>query len=135
MTSPVDLHAVVLAALEAIPHVAAHDGRVPKDLPADSDGRVFPYAVLWGSPGHTPVEARNLEGDADGALEWPVQVTVAAGDITWCLAACAEVRAALDGLRFHGGVLHEEPGPGVRSDDDATPPRFYAPLLFRSLHP
>jgi hypothetical protein len=135
MAGPAALHATTATQLRTIDSVTVFEGQVPSAPPADAGtGRVYPYVVLWGAPGFTPEEARNLEGDADGGLEWPVQVTVAAGDLTWCLGAVGLVRAALDGFRVPGGRLAEElGGPGVQVDEDTRPVRFYVPLFFRSL--
>lgn len=127
------LHAAVVAHLKAtLTTVTVHDGQVPDSPAADGEGRVYPYAVLWGAPGWVPVDARSLDGTAGGALTWPCPVTVAAGAPAWALQAVTLVRAALDGYRTPGGQLREEPGsPPLRVDDTTTPRRWYVPLAFR----
>lgn len=138
MANPAELHAGVVAHLRTLGNLSVYDGEVPDAPPADpGTGHVYPYVVVWPSAGWTPAEARTVDGDGHGALEWPVQVTVAAGEPGWCLEAVHAVRAALDGLEpaVGAGPLREEPGgPTVRPDRDATPVRFFVPLLFRSLN-
>lgn len=137
MTTPADLHAAVLAALDALPTVAAYDGAVPVALThpahADSTGRVYPYAVVWPSPGGEHDE-RGLCGPLTG-MRWTVQVTVAAGTPTWCLQAVTVVRAALVGLQLVDAtvspLVDETPRSRlVTRDDDTTPPRWFVPLQF-----
>ncbi len=139
MANPADLHAALLDRLAAIPNVTVYDADVPEAPPADpDDGRVYPYAVAWGSGGFTPDQARALDGDAYGGLDWTARVTVAAGDPGWCLQAVHRVRAVLDGhvLTATAGPLIEEPGdPGLLRDPDTTPVRWYVPLVFRCLNP
>lgn len=138
MTGPADLHAALLTRLDALPSVTAYDGQVPSAPPADEDGRVYPYVVLWPSAGTTAEEARRLSGDAHGAIDWPVALTVAAGTPTWCLQAVALVRAAVEGWTPPGaaGPLREEPtgaaAAGAGRDEDTTPVRFFVPLAFRT---
>lgn len=138
MANPADLHTALLERLRTLTTLRVFDGDVPTSPPAEpATGRVYPYAVAWGSPGYTPEEARGLDADADGGLAWPVQVTVAAGDLTWCLHAVHLVRTALDGhvLAPGAGVLVEDEGtPGVQPDRDTTPLRWFVPLTFRSLN-
>lgn len=126
------LHAGVFAALDALTTVAAYEGSVPDDPPHDAEGRVYPYVILWGAPGHIDPEGRTLDGGADGALAWRPQVTVAAGDITWLLQAVDLVRAALDGLEPAAGtVLREEPvDVPVTKDPALKPDRWFVPLFF-----
>lgn len=136
MTTPDELHTATLAILEAIPHMTVLDSEVPDDLPKDAAGRVYPYTVLWPSAGYRPNEiADDLAGTPDGTLEWPVQVTVASGDVMWTLGAVRVVRAALAGawLTPRTGRLREDPAaPSVTRDPDTTPARWFVPLLFRT---
>lgn len=133
--NPAALHAAVIARLQAagIADFEVYDADVPSAPPADGAGRAYPYAVAWGAPGWTPNEARTLDGDAHGALQWPEPVTVAAGSPGWCLAAAQAVRDALDGFHIDGaGFLREQPGtPNMQRDPDTTPPRWYVPMTFR----
>ncbi|MCV2395924.1 hypothetical protein OEB99_16535 [Actinotalea sp. M2MS4P-6] len=132
--NPADLHAAVVARLTTeIATISVHDADVPGSPPADAKGRVLPYAVVWGSAGWAPEEARTVDGDAHGALSWPCPVTVAAGDPTWCLRAAAAVRAALDGYLITGaGILREQPGtPSMDRDPNVTPTRWFVPFTFR----
>lgn len=136
MTTPEDLHAAALARLRAIPSLTIYDGVPPTSIPADAAGRSYPYAVLWPSAGFRPNEiADDLAGTPDETLEWPVQVTVAAGTIAWCLQGATLVRRALAGafLTSATGRLREEPGaPPVAVDPDVKPARYFLPLLFRT---
>lgn len=135
MTSPLDLHTALVARLQTLPNITLYDGQVPDDVPAEPvTGRVYPYAVVWGAPGFTDLTEMDLGDHAHGALDWPVQVTVAAGDLTWCLRALAEVRSIVEGARLipAAGILHEEPGNRIETDRSVAPVRFYAPLLFRT---
>ncbi len=132
--NPADLHAAVIARLRAtVPALTVYDANVPSAPPADAAGRVKPYAVVWGTAGWTPEEARTLDGDAHGALTWPEPVTVAAGDPSWCLAAAHAVRGALDGYPLaDAGILRELEGtPAMRRDPDTTEPRWFVPFTFR----
>lgn len=130
---PADLQAAVKAQLEAaVPTIDVHEGQVPDNPAADGSGKVLPYAVIWGSAGWVPAEARSVTADADGALTWPCPITVAAGDPIWCLRAAHAVRTALDGFRIDGDVLYEQPGtPPMTRDKDPVPPRWYVPFTFR----
>lgn len=139
MTSPAVLHAALVAVLDALPTVGAYNGQVPPNPPTDDlTGQVYPYVVVWGTAGWTPDDARTLSGGADGALDWPSRVTVAAGDLGWCLEAAHLVRQALEGRELieGAGPLREDPiDLGVQKDEDATPPRWYVPLIFRCQTP
>ena len=132
MTTAAQLHAAVWAALDALPTVTAYDGDVPTKPPADASGRVYPYAVLWPSPGATPGDGPL--GCISPGVDWLEQVTVAAGTPTWCLQAVDVVRAALVGLQLAPDVsplVDETPRSRLLSrDDDTTPPRWYVPLQF-----
>lgn len=136
MTAPDVLHAAMLARLQTMAHVTVYDADVPSKPPADSQGRVYPYAVLWPSPGGAPSEG-SVAGPA--GLEWVAQVTVAAGTPTWCLQAASKVRAVLAGhvLVAGDGPLVEDTPPTMplTRDEDVTPPRWYVPLLWRCLTP
>jgi len=133
VTNPADLHVAAFAILDALPTVTAFDGDVPPNPPADKvSGRVYPYAVLWPGPGGDPVDADLVTG---GALTWVAQITVAAGDLTWCMQAVDVVRAALRDvwlLDAASPLRDETPASRVvMRDTDPTPPRWYFPLLFR----
>jgi hypothetical protein len=130
----VDLHAAVWALLDALPTVTAYDADVPTAPPADSRGRVYPYTVLWPSPGGSPFES-SLAGPQ--GLDWMCQVTVAAGDPTWCLQAVEVVRAALVGAQLAptaGPLVDETPrSRTIMRDPDVTPLRWFVPLLLGCL--
>ena len=132
MTRLADLHAEVLAALRAITTVTSYDGDVPTSPPSQPDGRVLPYAVLWPAAGGSPQE-RPL-GGCTGLLTWSPRVTVAAGEVGWCLDAISLVRATLADryLAAASGYLREIT-PASRSlmrDVDTDPVRWYLPLEF-----
>jgi hypothetical protein len=132
VSTPADLHAAVLTILDALPTVTAFDGDVPPNPPADASGRVYPYAVLWPSPGGDPTDADLVTG---GALAWEGTVTVAAGDVGWCLAAIDVVRGALrDRWVLDTASPLRDVTPASRTvtrDPDVRPPRWYVPLLYR----
>lgn len=136
MTAPDALHAALLALLEAIPNVTAYDGNVPPSPPAaDGSREVLPYVVLWGSAGTWPeAEAAALSQTSGPELDWPVQLTVAAGRQVWVLRAAAAVRAAVLGVELVPGAspLREPPGavPVQFDDRNVTPGRFFLPLSF-----
>lgn len=133
--TPADLHAATLARLRGLSTVNVYDSTVPDSPPADTDRRVFPYAVLWPIPGSVPDAARNLEHDPDGSLMWDARVTVASGDPFWTLQALDLVRARLEGWRpAPGSVLGEVETGGVtvQQDTDTTPVRWFVPLQFRT---
>lgn len=133
MASIAVLHAALVNALKALPTVRVHDGHAPDDPARDAAGRVYPYAVVWGNPGHTDEDSRNAEGDADGALAWRPQITVAAGDLTWLLQAVDLVRVRVDGLDLDGAVLREEPVDAPAQRDPDLPDRWFVPLYFTTL--
>lgn len=132
MTTPAELHAAVRTILEALPTVQAFDGDVPAAPPADEAGRVYPYAVLWPAPGGDRFEPA-LSGPR-GGLVWVAQVTVAAGDPTWCLQATGTVRAALDGVWLDdtaSPLTDDTPSSRtIARDPDVKPPRWFVPLRF-----
>lgn len=137
MASPVDLHAVVLAVLRGIPHMAVYDGDVPDAPPADPGGLVWPYLVLWPGAGWVDPTASTLDGTANGALAWEARITAAGGTPTRALQAAHAARQVVAGLIPAPGAapLTEQPGPGVLRDDDVTPARWYAPLTFTTQAP
>lgn len=134
MTTAAELHAAVWAALDALTTVTAYDGDVPTKPPADTSGRVYPYAVLWPSPGGSPAESAAA---GNTGLDWTCQVTVAAGTTAWLLKAVDVVRAAVVGLVVSDGdgpITDETPrSMTVQRDEDVTPPRMFVPLLFGAL--
>jgi len=140
VTSPATLHALVLDRLAGLPTVAVYDsevGRLPdggRQKPkTDADGRVYPYAVLWPSPGWVPGAGRDLEHDAGGSLVWDARVTVASGSPTWTLNAVPLVRARLDNWPILAGnrLAALEGTTDVAPDRDTSPPRWFVPLTFR----
>lgn len=136
MTGAVDLHRAVLALLAGLPTVTAFDANVPDAPPADRvTGAVYPYAVLWPSPGGRGPEASvaNTVG-----TDWTATVTVAAGDVGWVLAAVAVVRAALDDALIAPGTRLQDETPAARTiqrDPDVSPPRWFVPLMWRAITP
>ncbi|GAB2762076.1 hypothetical protein [Nocardioides pakistanensis] len=110
---------------------------VPAKPPADPDGRVHPYYVLYPSPG-TPGAEQDL-GDSHEDLDWLIQVTAAAGHLHDLVALIDRIDAALYRWRpvvdgAVAGPLKPPPGfdPGpARRDDDTVPPRHYLPLQYR----
>jgi hypothetical protein len=133
VSTPAELHAAVFERLEALPTVAAFDGDVPPNPPADrATGLVYPYAVLWPGPGGDTTDADLV---TSGALTWDAQITVAAGDVAWCLGAVNVVRFALrDQWVLDTASPLRDVTPASRTvmrDPDPAPPRWFVPLLFR----
>jgi hypothetical protein len=136
MVDVVALHAGVLEALNAVPHITGYDGNVPANPPADTDGYVLPYWVLWPSPGIHPAEALSPGCATGPELDWLLQVTCVGGDSIRCLQAVTLVRGALTGLTpaTGAGYLRQEPvNTPMQIDRDVTPPRHFLPLFFRCL--
>lgn len=126
----------VLALLKTLTNVNVYDGEVADDEgnrvapPSDLDGRVHAYAVLYASPGREL--ALILDGTGD-TLDATFQVTCVGGDRTRALGCVEAVRSVLTGAWILDGtaMLTEVVDPGaLRRDDDVSPPRFWAPLLF-----
>ena len=124
----------VLARLNTLPGVSVFYGDVPRDLPADPLGKVYPYAVLWGSVGRDNVYGEDLTGGTEGAVVVPVRVTVAAGDPEWCLASAEQVRALLSRWQPTGAerLRDDHTEPTMLEDKDVTPRRWFVPLEFRT---
>ncbi len=136
MVEPSALHTATLARLKTLTTLAVYDGDVPPSPPADSQGRVYPYAVLWPASGVAPLE-QAVDAVAVGT-DWMCQVTVAAGDPSWVLPAVQKVRQVLAGWSpAEGAVLTEETPRSVTvlRDDDVTPKRWFMPLQFGCLTP
>lgn len=131
-----DLTDALAAHLATLP-IGVYVGDVPDNLPADDSGRVKPYAVIWPTVGWTPDDARSVGGDdsTDPGTEWPIQITVAAGSLTWCGQAADLVRSHLAGHRLTAGAgpLRLGPGPAIQPDDDVHPRRWFVPLSYRCL--
>lgn len=134
---PATLHAAVLAALVAIPHVTTYDGDVPTTVSADQRGRVLPYLVLWANAGHETESAKPLSGAATSSLTQTFMVTCAGGTPERVLQVAALARTALAGLVTSGAspLSEIDLGRPVQFDRATTPPRFYTPLQFRTTAP
>lgn len=128
--TPAQVHAAIALLLDGIGSVKTYKGDVPKDLPADHDGKTYPYVVLWPSPG-SPTFEPAVSGDASIAFE--VQVTVAAGDVAWLFGAITTVRSTLDKAQLDAWTRLRDVTPASRTvirDDSVKPVRFYVPLRF-----
>lgn len=127
------LHNAVLALLNTVTNLTVYDGVVPKNPPADADGRVFSYAVIWGSGGYRPPESRSLKADSTTDLRWRARVTVAAGMVGWVLRAAKAVRGVLDGqvlVSFSSPLEEDGSASDVLEDRDVTPHRMFLPMSF-----
>lgn len=130
---PVAYRAAVLAILDALPDLGSYDAEVPTTPPADPDGRVHPYCVLYPSNGTR--DRTSILATSD-MVRWPFQVTAVGGDMQRCLFAAREVTDALTDVRITAGGWSSSPIehlPGPDPAKDETPgltPRFYVPLLF-----
>lgn len=137
MTTPLELHQALAARLKTLSSITVYeDGDVPSRPPADAQGRVFPYAVLWPASG-APAGESSVAGQ--GGLDWHTQVTVAAGDLDWLLQASQAVRQALVGHVLVAGVgplVDETPATlFARRDPDVSPIRWFVPVLLGCLAP
>lgn len=112
---------------------------VPAEPPADGDGRVKAYYVLYPSPG-TPSFDQDL-GDTHEDLDWLIQVTAVAGYTTDLAALVDRLHGALyrwapvvAGVQCSGlnPPLGFNPGPFQR-DRDYSPNRLWVPLQYRTL--
>lgn len=116
------------------------DTTTPFDPPtkSDEDLRVKPYAVLF--PGFAvPTDEVDL-GDTTVDGTFPVQVTVAAGDVEDLMGAVSRVHQLL--YRWAPTVAGHvcgpfRPPPGFRLDrhlvdDEVKPARLYVPLQYQS---
>lgn len=112
---------------------------VPATPPADADGRVKAYYVLYPSPG-TPSPDQDL-ADEHEDLDWLIQVTAVAGYQQDLMALLDRIdgvlyrwRPVVAGIACSGLMppLGFDPGP-ARRDTDFTPNRLYVPLQYRTL--
>lgn len=109
-----------------------HVGRVPGSLPADPQGRVYPYAVIW--PG---VMSPVIDDDVSGMTYQAGQsgeftTTVASGDWAWTTSAARDVKHALtDALdgRVKPQRLQQSLAQ-VMADPAERPTRYYVPLTW-----
>ncbi len=137
MADTLTLHQAVLDRLRAAaPALAVYDSTVPDNLPSDGSGAVYPYVVVWDSPGSFPAsDAESLgstDDDRDGVL-WTCRATVAAGRVDWLRSATRAARGALLGFRISrlaSRLSDEGTDPVVAKDPDVTPVRYYVPLVF-----
>lgn len=110
---------------------------VPKELPADDSGNVYPYAVIWEGPGMGDDAAEDLCGDTDGASILDQYITVASGKAEWTGPAAAQVRRALDRWQPTGNVERlrdNQTWAPVQLDTEVLPNRHYVALVFRSAY-
>lgn len=138
MTSETALHDAALALLRALPGITIYDSEVDDKPPAFKDGRVKPYAVLWGNPGSFPdAEAAALCDVDSGELAWSCRVTVASGHPRWTLEAAGDVRRQLSKVRLlpTSGLLRAPEGyePTIQKDPDVKPVRWFTPLIFYTM--
>lgn len=109
-------------------HVSHIDG----PLPADTAGRVYPYALLWPGAG-TPVEDDDVTGRVYQAAQTStLTVTVASGDRAWTMQAARHVRHALTGAldgRVQPDRLQQRFAQIMR-DPAERPARYYIPLTW-----
>lgn len=116
-----------------------NDDTTPADPPTKGAGdlRVQPYFILFSAVG-VPGSELDL-GDSLVDLDWPIQITAAGGDIDDVLALVDRIHnlfwrwtpAAADGVIC--GPLRVPDGwnPGVLTDRQFTPHRFYVPLRYQ----
>ena len=138
MTTAVEVVDQTQARLVALcPKILILRGEVPKELPHDQSGNVFPYAVLWEGPGMGDEDAEDLSGDNDGASILDQYVTVASGKAEWTGPAAAQVRRALDHWQPNGNVERlrdNQTWAPVQLDTEVLPNRHYVALVFRSAY-
>lgn len=125
------LHDALIARLTGAT-VTVYDSDVPNHPPADAQGRVYPYVVVWATAGH-PTDERPLSDDPTDHLTWRPQVTVVAGTTAWLLPAVGIVRERLEGARLTPWVrLRERADTSVtvQKDPDTSPARYFLPLYY-----
>lgn len=125
------------ARLQTVTHATACLGEPTDPLPADGDGYVQPYTILWPGAGTLTLEQNIADTSVD--LDWLIQITCAAGYVEDLQALVTRVDAAfmrwipdLPGLVC--GPFKPPPGydPGpMRLDRDETPHRPFLPLQYR----
>lgn len=123
--------------VERCPKITILRGSVPKDLPADETGNVYPYAVLWEGPGMGDPDSEDLSGDIDGASVLDQYITVASGKPEWTAPAAAQVRRVLDHWQPTGNVERlrdNQTWAPVQLDTEVLPNRHYVALVFRSAY-
>jgi hypothetical protein len=136
VTTATALHEALVARLRAATTLTVYESDPGANIPADGNGRVYPYVVVWPATGFRPESARDITAAGGPELDWPVQTTIASGSTIWTLKALAPVRAALDGhvLIPGAGPLLEEPlMPDIRPDRDTQPTRYFTALGWRCL--
>lgn len=138
MATALALHDAVWTKFDAIVGVNTYDGEVvnsdgaPANPPADGDGRVHAYAVLFMFPGN--LYASGLSG-TQASLDGGFQVTCVGGDPTrrdWCV---DKVRTGLIGTVAIDGqtrLIRAREGDQGRMarEDDKVPPRHVAHIEF-----
>lgn len=132
MSSPLAVHQAVIARLREIPNVTVFDGDVPTKPPADSNGHVLPYLVVWGTG--TDRAGAVLTGAAPDVLVPTVTVTAAGGTVARCLQAGELAHQKLSGWRplpTSGPFAPIAGTPDVQTDRDVTPARMFQPHLYR----
>lgn len=136
----------VKARLEAVPGLSVYVGEVPNLPPlvpgrTSTAGRVAPYAAIFPSPGALDPNP-NLAG-TPGDFVWGAQITFAAG-VPETLEATLDAAVPLlnlwtpeiEGLdvgklRPPAGFYGGQDAGAMRRDDKFTPPRYWAPTLWR----
>lgn len=128
-----------IGAMNGLPGVVV----TPNDPPPKSttDQRVKPYFVLFPGIGR-PGPELDL-GDCHVDLDWPIQVTAAAGDTDDLLALVDRIDAVLH--RWSPGIFGAAPDQGIAgplrplpgyvppflTDTKVDPPRLYTPLQYQ----
>jgi hypothetical protein len=137
VTSVLDLYAAALVRLQAIEHVTTYEGTVPEQPPADEFGYVYPYLVLFPTPGYYPYDmAASLAASSGPELDWLVQVTCVGGTQARCLQAADAARGALVGqelLPFAGPLVEQQINIYPQVDRAVKPPRIFLPLQLRCM--
>lgn len=137
VATALSVHDAVWTLLDAVTNINAYDGEVPSTPPADPDGRVHAYAVLYASAGD--LFSTTLAG-TQGTLLASGYINCVGGDPTRALWCVDKVRTALATTVTLGGrafpIRFRDEGTGiVRRDDDVTPPRHWVQLEFQILAP
>ncbi|MFZ1361347.1 MAG: hypothetical protein WAS05_00220 [Candidatus Nanopelagicales bacterium] len=137
MADVVDYTDLVLEKLRTLRTLTIYDGDVDDNPPDDRQGRVYPYAVMWPSPGTPALETITAQAGEPITLDWDFQITCVGGTRRWCQQSVVLVRSVLTNLNLGdgAGILREQVNKDlpILKDKDVTPIRYFYPLRYKAL--